>query len=103
MSLHGTCEGPGTILGGLPVIAVIDFGKDEDTPIGPGEYWSEVRSLHWRKRDGTKGAEIPDHIVERAEKYDYAFCDLCEQVFDHLAHQDWLAKQIAARNSGLSS
>jgi len=90
---HGTCEGPGTILGGLPVWAVIDHGKDDDTPCGPGEWWSEVRSLHWLKRDGTKGKELPEHITDRAEKYDYAFCDLCEQVFDYVAHEKWLAKQ----------
>ena len=29
-----------TILGGLPVIADVAFGKDADTPNGPGEYWA---------------------------------------------------------------
>lgn len=88
-------EGPGTILGGLPVIAVIESGKDADTPNGPGEYWSEVQSLHWQKRDGSKGKELPQHIIDRAEKYDYAFCDLIENVHEHLAHETWLKKQEA--------
>lgn len=82
-------EGPGTILGGLPVIAVIDAGKDADTPNGPGEYWAEVRSIHWQKRDGSKGKEIPDHVRDRAAEYDYAFCDLIDQVDTHIVHERW--------------
>ncbi len=80
-------EGPGTILGGLPVIAVVSFGKDADTPNGPGEYWAEVESIHWMKRDRSKGKEIPEHIRDRAEKYDYRFCDLIERVQDHLIYK----------------
>lgn len=83
-------EGPGTVLGGLPVIAVVESGKDDDTPNGPGEYWSEVQAIHWRKRDGSKGKEIPEHIVERAEKYDYGFCALIDAVHEHLAYERWL-------------
>lgn len=99
MSLHGSFEGPGTILGGLPVIAVIDSGKDADTPISDGEYWNEVRSIHWRKQDGTKGKELSEVLIERAEKHDHHFCDLCDQVFDHIAHERWLAAQgIEARS-----
>lgn len=82
-------EGPGTILGGLPVIAIVHSGKDADTPNGPGEYWSEVLAIHWSKRDGSKGKELPEHIVARAEKYDYAFCDLIEAVHEHLAYEKW--------------
>lgn len=87
-------EGPGTILGGLPVIAVVESGKDIDTPNGPGEYWSEVQSIHWQKRDGSKGKELPEHIVDRAEKYDYAFCNLIEEVHDWLAYKDYEEKQM---------
>lgn len=88
-------EGPGTILGGLPVIAVIESGKDIDTPNGPGEYWSEVQSIHWRKRDGSKGKELPEHIVGKASNYDYDFCNLIEEVHEHLAHEAWLEKQAS--------
>lgn len=90
-------EGPGTILGGLPVICVAEAGKDPDTPNGPGEYWEEVLSIHWRKRDGTKGAEVSQHIRDRAEKCDYAFCYLLEQVADHICHERWLQEQSDAQ------
>lgn len=83
-----SAEGPGTILGGLPVIAIVTGGKDADTPNGPGEYWTEVVSIHWMRRDGSKGKEIPAHIRDRAEAYDYGFCDLTEQVFSSLMHED---------------
>lgn len=86
-------EGPGTILGGLPVVAVVDSGRYPDTPNGPGDFWAEVVSIHWRKRDGSKGGEIPEHVRDRAEAYDYAFCDLVEQVFDHVNHEEWLREQ----------
>lgn len=86
-------EGPGTILGGLPVVAVVEYGKDPDTPNGPGEFWAEVTSIHWRKRDGSKGKELPQHLYDRAEAYDYAFCDLIEQVFDHVNHERWLRER----------
>lgn len=93
MGLLMAYEGPGTILGGLPVIAVIESGKDADTPNGPGEYWSEVQVLHWMGRKGEKRGVVPEHIVDRAEKYDYAFCDLIEQVHDHLSHEKWQREQ----------
>lgn len=86
-------EGPGTILGGLPVIAVVSAGKDADTPNGPGEYWEEVDSIHWMKRDGSKGKEIPKRLRDKAEKYDSYFCCLLEQVWDHLIHEEWLKKK----------
>ena len=87
--MSGSFEGQSTILGGLPVYAYIDCGKDADTPNGPGEYWSEVRSLHWLKKDGTPGKELPEHIVERAEKYDYRFCTLIENISEQLAYEEW--------------
>lgn len=80
-------ERPGTILGGLPVIAEVEFGKDADTPNGPGEYWAEVQAIYWRKRDGSKGKEIPEHIRDRAAKHDYAFCYLIEQIEDQLVQE----------------
>ena len=86
-------EGAGTILGGLPVIAVVESGKDADTPNGPGEYWSEVISLHWVKRDGSKGKELPEKVRDRAEAYDYGFCDLIEQVHEQLTYERYLKEQ----------
>ena len=88
-------EGPGTILGGLPVIAIIEHGKDADTPNGPGEYWAEAQAIYWRKRDGSKGAEIPEHIIIRAEKYDSHFSTLIEQVEDHFHYEKWKAAEAA--------
>lgn len=88
-------SGVGTILGGLPVWADIASGKDPDGPWGPGEYWSEVQTLYWVKRDGSKGKELPQHIVDRAENYDYGFCNLIESIFDQLSHESWL-KQMDA-------
>jgi hypothetical protein len=91
--VSGSYEGAGHILGGLPVYAYIDCGKDSDTPNGPGEYWSEVRSLHWLKKDGTPGKELPKHIVERAEKYDYGFCTLMENIAEQLAYEEYQKAQ----------
>lgn len=85
-------EGPGTILGGLPVIAVLSSGKDADTPNGPGEYWTEVDSIHWRKRDGSKGKEIPQHLRDKAEAYDSYFSSLIEDIESHYAYQAYLQK-----------
>ena len=33
--MTGSVTRPATILGGLPVIATVSFGKDADTPNGP--------------------------------------------------------------------
>jgi hypothetical protein len=78
-------SGPGTILGGLPIIADAAFGQDWD-----GEYWSEVEHIYWMKKDGSAGKEIPAHIRDRAEKYDPYFSCLTEQISDHLAHEQSL-------------
>lgn len=80
-------EGLGVILGGLPVVAQVSFGKDADTPNGPGDYWAEVEAIYWCKRDGSRGAPIPQHLRDRAEKYDPYFCRLIEQVSDQLVHE----------------
>lgn len=76
---------PATILGGLPVIAEVAFGKDADGPWGWGEYWAEVEGLYWQKRDGSKGARLPATLYDRAEKYDPGFCDLTTNVSDDMA------------------
>lgn len=78
-------EGPATILGGLPVIAYVSFGID-DGPNGR-DYWASVEHIYWRKKDGTKGKEIPQHLRDRAEKYDPYFATIVEQINDYLAYQ----------------
>lgn len=79
---------PATILGGLPVIADVAFGKDPDGPWGWGDAWAEVQALFWMKRNGTAGKPIPQHVYDRAEKYDPGFASLTEQVSDHFACQE---------------
>lgn len=74
----GTFSGVGSILGGLPVFAVIDHGQDGFT----GEYYSEVRSIHWLRKDDKPGKEIPQHIRDRAYKYDPYFSNLMDMVND---------------------
>lgn len=74
--------GPCTVLGGLPLWAECNGGYDSFT----GEYWSEVDSLHWQKRDGSKGAEISQKMYERIEKWDsYWQALVTEQVQDYLS------------------
>lgn len=69
-----------TILGGLPIIADVSFGRDYW-----GEYWAEVDAIYWRRRDGTAGKQISDKVRDRAEKYDPYFGGLIEQANDFLA------------------
>lgn len=76
-------QAPGTILGGLPVVADVNFGYDHFTT----ESWAEVQAIYWQKKNGKPGKEIPTHIRDRAEAYDYGFCSLIEQVNEYLAHE----------------
>lgn len=71
----------GTILGGLPVVADVVFGYDSWNM----EHWAEVETIYWQKRDGTAGKALPQHIVDKARKYDTGFSCLIEQVSDNLA------------------
>jgi hypothetical protein len=81
-------EGPATILGGLPVIAEVWFTR--------GDGWSTdddagVSALYWRKKDGTKGKELSQKILDRAEAKDpYWECDVVEAVSEHLAYEQWV-------------
>ena len=76
--------GLGTILGGLPIAADVSFGYDDFTLEG----WSKVNHIYWLKHNGEPGKEIPQHIFDRAEKYDPYFCSLMEQVSEYLAYQN---------------
>ncbi len=79
-----SARGHATILGGLPIVADVSFGRDGWT----GEYWAEVDALYWMKRDGTAGKPLPQKVIDRAAEYDYGFCYVIEQVSDYLALQE---------------
>jgi hypothetical protein len=70
--------GPGTILGGLPIIADVSWGTD-----WYGEGYAEIDAIYWRKRDGSKGKQISQTIFDRAEIYDSYFSNLVEQLSEH--------------------
>lgn len=72
-------ECPATILGGLPIIVQMSFSR--------GDGWTtdddfEVVGIFWIKRDGTRGKPVSQKIWDRAEKEDFLFCGLYEQVND---------------------
>lgn len=79
--------GPATILGGLPVWAEVWFSR--------GDGWmtdddAGVDSLHWLKRDGTKGAEVSQKVYDRVEAKDpYWECDVTQAVSEHLAYEQY--------------
>lgn len=74
--------GFGTILGGLPIIADVDWGTDYW-----GEGYAEIEAIYWMKKDGTKGKPIPQKVFDRAELYDSYFSSLIEQLSDAAAHE----------------
>lgn len=77
---------PVHLFGCLPVIASINYGMT-DGPNGR-DYYSDVEELWWRKRDGSKGERVPQHIVDRAEKLDPYHCSLVEEANDWLMFRD---------------
>lgn len=90
-------EGTGTILGGLPVYAYINAWRDDWT----GEYDSEVESIHWLKRNGRPGKQIPDKVWDRAEKYDDGFCNLIDSISEQLAFEAYERKREERREEAL--
>lgn len=78
MSRAHIITGSGRILGGLPVIVKLHCGFDSFL----GEGWSDVDSIHWKKKDGKAGKRIPDSVHDRALAYDPYFADLIDQVCD---------------------
>lgn len=74
--------GFGTILGGLPIIADVDWGTDYW-----GEGYAEIEAIYWMKKDGTKGKPIPPKVFDRAELYDSYFSSLIEQLSRAAAHE----------------
>lgn len=80
-------EGPCTVLGGLPMWAVCWYtrgdGWETDDDCG-------VTSLHWQKRDGSKGAEVSQKIYDRLEKADpYWESPVVDAVSEHVAFETW--------------
>lgn len=76
--------GQGTILGGLPVIADVDWGTSWD-----GEGYAEISQIYWLKRNGTKGKPIPKKLFDRAELYDSYFSSLIEQLSELCAYEQY--------------
>jgi hypothetical protein len=78
-------SGPGTICGGLPVWATMDWSYD----IYPGESDAKITEIRWLNRDGTPGGHIPQKVWDRAEKADPYFCCLTEALGEqyHEKHQ----------------
>lgn len=73
-------SGPATILGGLPVFAECWYtrgdGLTTDDDCG-------VEALYWLRRNGTKGKELPQSIMDRLDKTPYWEAGVCEMVCDH--------------------
>jgi len=84
--------GRGTILGGLPVIADVDWGTDYW-----GEGYAEIGAIYWMKRDGSKGKPIPQKVFDRAEVYDSCFSSLVEQLSEQCAYEAAEARGEAAK------
>jgi hypothetical protein len=75
--------GPATVLGGLPVVADVWFSG----PDYYGEYDCGVNALYWMKRDGSKGKELSQRVMDRIEKRDpYWDANVTEQVSVYLAY-----------------
>lgn len=75
--------GPGTILGGLPIIATVRWTYDDWT----NEHDFEIESICWLKRNGEAGKPVSQSVLDRAEKHDPYFCNLNEQLSEQAAHE----------------
>lgn len=80
-------EGPGEILGGLPVYAKLYACRDYF-----GEVDVQVVSIHWVDKDGNPRGEISQKVYDKAEEYDPYFSDLIYQVDEHLSYLQWMAE-----------
>lgn len=81
--------GRGTILGGLPVIAEVDWGTDYW-----GEGYADISQIYWIKHDGSKGKPIPQKVFDRAENYDSYFSSLIEQLSEQCAHEQYERERL---------
>ena len=94
--MGSTLEGRSSIKGGLPVWVRIRYGKDVDTPNGPGEYWAAVESISFLKRDGAPGTEISQRLWDEGEAYDPYWCALIEEA----ETRHMMAKDAGGRDDG---
>lgn len=78
------------MLGGLPLWAECSFTRD---------YWGEddcsVDSLCWLKRDGTKGKEVSQKIIDRLDKTIGWEADVCLLVSEQAAYEAYKAREPA--------
>lgn len=70
------------IFGKMPVIVDIGYGCD-DSPCFGKDYYEEVEGIWWRKKDGTKGKHIPEHLMDKLEEQDMYFCNLIESCWEN--------------------
>lgn len=79
---------PVTVLGGLPLLAKVDFPKHCFWGIDPSGWNPDpsVESLCWAKRNGKKGAEISEAMWEKLRKDPYWDVDVIEQVSEAIAY-----------------
>jgi hypothetical protein len=85
-------RGPATILGGLPVWAECWFTR--------GDGWTTdddcgVDALYWLRRDGTKGAPLPQKIIDRLDKTGHWEASVCEAVCDYFHERGMLDERDA--------
>lgn len=84
--------GRATILGGLPVWALVNFGMTDDE--NGRDYWSEVEDICWVRRDGSRGKSISKPMFDRAESADPYFASVTEAVSDYLAYDNWISRVL---------
>lgn len=76
-------------MGGLPVIAAVWYSG----PDWQGEYDEGVDALYWPNRDGTRGKQLSQSLMDKIAKKDpYWEGHVCEQVGEYFAMQDWLER-----------
>ena len=75
---HKVLKRSAIIFGKMPVVVEIACGVD-DSPVYGREYYEEVEGIWWERKDGSKGKEVPQHLVDKLEEQDPYFCNLIEQ------------------------
>lgn len=72
---------PVTVLGGLGVIAEVDFPPYETFGIDPSGWNPEpsVVCLYWPRRGGSTGTPLSDAIMRKIERDEYWQADVIEQ------------------------
>lgn len=71
------------MLGGLPLWAECSFSRGD----GWGDDDCSVDALYWLKRDGTKGKEVSQKIIDRLDKDPCWESDVCLLVSEQAAYE----------------